>query len=351
MSNRHRKRINEPDGGDEGEDEELKRINGDKQESQNRRRQQKQQQQQRSANYDDEYEDSPSPPFPYPVDPIDKTSPVDLEPPQAGEATTSKWQAVRDEIENNESKKLNSEPETAWDSMVRAIKSTPKNAKNFLGVESPSLNNPVKNKTLNNWQERTFRVLNDNMIFGGKLKEKVLDRYISNLDENMVDESDPFMFFKITGERIISHRPDVARMAYQRVRKAIGIKKPSRDAAAELAQLEPGRDFEELESSSNQQQPPQSRMLMSKMTPQPTDFGDGRRLQGRRQMTHEEEEEENIEGPCDAFTHAFTGKRKFGVGFCGRLCDNFLDPDKQEKYEGLLKSVKQHRPYFTYWLV
>jgi hypothetical protein len=336
MNNRHRKRINESDGGDEGEDEELKRINGDK-ESQARR------QQNRRANYNDDYEDSPSPPFPYPIDPIDKTSPKDLENPTE-EPTTSKWQAVRDEVELNESKKLKSEPESTWSSLVRAIKATPKNAKNFLGVESPTINNPVKNKTLNNWQERTFRVLNDNMIFGGKLKENVLDSYISNLDENMVDESDPFMFYKITGSRIISHRPDVARMAYQRVRKAFGAKKPSKEAAAEPAQLEPGRGFKQSEPPGDQQHPP---MLMSKMTPRAMDFGDGHRL--GRQMT--EDEEENIEGPWDAFTHAFTGKRKFGVGFCGRLCDNFLDPNKQKKYESLLKSVKQHRPYFTYWLV
>jgi hypothetical protein len=50
-----------------------------------------------------------------------------------------------------------------------------------------------------------------------------------------------------------------------------------------------------------------------------------------------------------AFTHAFTGERIFGIGFCGRLCDNFLDPDQRDKYDSLIKSVKQHRPYFTYW--
>jgi hypothetical protein len=40
----------------------------------------------------------------------------------------------------------------------------------------------------------------------------------------------------------------------------------------------------------------------------------------------------------------------FGVGFCGRLFDNDLDPSKKPKYEDLLKSIKQHRPYFTYWV-
>ena len=60
---------------------------------------------------------------------------------------------------------------------------------------------------------------------------------------------------------------------------------------------------------------------------------------------------ENECGPCDAFTHAFSGRRILGVGFCGRLFDNDFDPTKKDEYMDLLKSVKQHRPYFTYWLL
>ena len=74
--------------------------------------------------------------------------------------------------------------------------------------------------------------------------------------------------------------------------------------------------------------PPQPRVLFRQPVELPAD---------------EQDEEENIAGPCDAFTHAFTGKRVFGVGFCGRLFDNFLDPSKKHKYEDLLKSIKQHR--------
>ncbi len=70
---------------------------------------------------------------------------------------------------------------------------------------------------------------------------------------------------------------------------------------------------------------------------------------GRAQQEEPEEEEDNIQGPCDAFTHAFSGNRVFGMGFCGRLCDNDLDPSKKNQYDDLLKSVKQHRSYFTYW--
>ncbi len=70
----------------------------------------------------------------------------------------------------------------------------------------------------------------------------------------------------------------------------------------------------------------------------------------RTPMQAPEKKEDNIDGPWDAFTHAFSGDRMFGVGFCGRFCDNDIDPDKKFKYGDLLKSIKQHRPYFTYWI-
>ncbi len=68
-------------------------------------------------------------------------------------------------------------------------------------------------------------------------------------------------------------------------------------------------------------------------------------------QNYETNEEENVEGPCDAFTHAFGTRRVFGLGFCGRLCDNDIDPSKKSEYQDLLNSIKQHRPYFTYWQV
>lgn len=72
----------------------------------------------------------------------------------------------------------------------------------------------------------------------------------------------------------------------------------------------------------------------------------GRRLESPQ---IEEPEVDNIQGPCDAFMYAFGTQRVFGMGFCGRLCDNDLDQTKKDEFEDLIKSVKQHRSYFTYW--
>ncbi len=51
---------------------------------------------------------------------------------------------------------------------------------------------------------------------------------------------------------------------------------------------------------------------------------------------------DNVEGPLDAFTN-FNEPRKLGLGFCDRLCDNFIDESKKMKYQDLLNSIKEHR--------
>lgn len=79
---------------------------------------------------------------------------------------------------------------------------------------------------------------------------------------------------------------------------------------------------------------------------QPKTFAESRRTQ-----TNAEDDEDNIPGPCDAFIYAWSKNRVFGMGFCGRLFDNDLDPSKKNKYDDLLKSIKQHRAYFTYWYI
>jgi hypothetical protein len=66
-------------------------------------------------------------------------------------------------------------------------------------------------------------------------------------------------------------------------------------------------------------------------------------------QTRAYEPEDNEEGPCDAFTKAFTSPRKFGIGFCGRLFDYFVDPAKAAE-ANILDLIKQHRPYFTFWI-
>jgi hypothetical protein len=79
-------------------------------------------------------------------------------------------------------------------------------------------------KTLNNWNERTFRVLNSNLIFGGKIKEKALDNYLENLDEDAVDVTDPFLHYKTTGNQIDrSKRISVANLAMNGVRKVLNV--------------------------------------------------------------------------------------------------------------------------------
>ena len=87
-------------------------------------------------------------------------------------------------------------------------------------------------KTINNWNQRTFLVLKKNRIFGGKLKQSALDDYVHNLDENVVEETNPFIMYKrAEAEGVdlrtrgadfdLARQPSVARLAVNGVKKVI----------------------------------------------------------------------------------------------------------------------------------
>lgn len=63
--------------------------------------------------------------------------------------------------------------------------------------------------------------MNNNPIFGGELKERKIDKYIEDLDEERVDAADPFLFYKLTGENQNNLVPKitVANMAVDGVRR------------------------------------------------------------------------------------------------------------------------------------
>ena len=161
----------------------------------------------------------------------------------------------------------------AWSSVLRMLKTAPTSTKLFLGIDSSqnvpmslgssgivraagaskqglsavdssrageattttgrSLNTTANSvspipiyKTLNNWNERTLRVLNSNNLFGGKLKEKALDNYLENLNEDFVDFTDPFMHYKMTGSHIdASKKIGVVNMAVSGVKNILKVKK------------------------------------------------------------------------------------------------------------------------------
>ena len=277
---------------------------------------------------EDEEENSGRFPYPLNSDPLNRTS---------DRTVKNKWKDARDKLPKNADS-------NKWTSLIRA---TQAGTKHFLGIESDNgpprpnqpntTNNQANSRSLSNWNERVFKVMNNNFIFGGELKENKLDKYIENLDENMVDEADPFLYYKLTGgsQLDLSPKITVANMA------ADGLRKMTNRPKLHLQKrkmLEPGADFE-MQSHPDEHLPFQRpRLLAYSANPVQLEDEDATK------------NEDNIDGPWDAFTHACTGNRMFGVGFCGRLCDNDVDPEKKFKYEDLLKSIKQHRPYFTYWI-
>lgn len=98
------------------------------------------------------------------------------------------WEKAKLEVidkQNNEYNENTTNKQTAnskWDTLVHLISATPSNAKSFLGVE--------KNKSLINWEERTFKVLRSNRLFGGEIKDSAIGEYLNHVKDN--NYSDPF---------------------------------------------------------------------------------------------------------------------------------------------------------------
>ncbi len=104
--------------------------------------------------------------------------------------------------------------------LMKMLKSTPTSAMNFLGIESSPQPvafmsksadvtdsaaggaSNIRNKTLTNWDQRTFRVLNTNPIFGGKVKESKIESYLEQLNEDNAEISNPFLYYKLNGSSL-----------------------------------------------------------------------------------------------------------------------------------------------------
>ncbi len=101
----------------------------------------------------------------------------------------SRWDKVKDEL-IRKPKLIESDSNTPnnskWNTLRKLISSTPTNAKSFLGVDD--------GKTVNHWNERKFRVINRNVIFGGRIKETSVKQYIDNVSKQThVEQTDPFL--------------------------------------------------------------------------------------------------------------------------------------------------------------
>lgn len=201
-------------------------------------------------NYSDENKSNGSsitpPAFPIPTqtNTLDRTSLLN-QPVQEASKKKSNWTKVKAKmIEDQDASKS-----SAWSGLMKAVRSAPNKTKAFLGIDS-STSIPISsksnvpttsasaaqlsetsmskkanvNKTLNNWNERTFRVFNSNFIFGGKVKKEVIDKYIDNLNQEDLDETDPFVYYKRTGSNIdSSNKISVASIAANGIKKVLKV--------------------------------------------------------------------------------------------------------------------------------
>lgn len=108
---------------------------------------------------------------------------------------------------------------------MNLVKTAQSNTKSFLGIDnytSTQHDHSVEHsKSLSNWNERVFKVMNSNPFFGGELKERKLDDYVSHIDSNYVDDANPFLYYKLTGQNPVNLVPKitVANMAVDGLKK------------------------------------------------------------------------------------------------------------------------------------
>jgi hypothetical protein len=139
--------------------------------------------------------------------------------PSSSKKTDSSQQQQASTDENvNDIANTNLQPKTP-NRLLKIIKSSPTSAMSFLGIEtspnsrlvtksadatdSPNTTSKnIRNKTLTSWDERTFRVLNSSPIFGGKVKESKIEKYLDQINEENTEVSDPFLYYKLNGSSL-----------------------------------------------------------------------------------------------------------------------------------------------------
>jgi hypothetical protein len=210
-------------------------------------------------------EEVDSPPFPH-VDKnasLSRTSQLDLSkrparPDTDQPAVVGNMSAAAVDEDVNELPNVvtpSSSRKNIWNTVNTTVKSTPKMVGDFLGFESkpsssqqksPMLksvggadetdqsattaaanNSYIRNKTLTNWDERTFKVLNKNPIFGGKVKESKIKKYLDNVDETNVDMTDPCLYYKLNGSALDTskHKITIKTIANDSIGKVFKVSK------------------------------------------------------------------------------------------------------------------------------
>lgn len=141
---------------------------------------------------DDEEEEDESAPFPIPGNnnTLDRTS-LSIE-------KKDRWKQVKETYITEKQTSTSSN----WRNLLNGTKK-------FLGIDEQTQSAMAKNenaknspiyqtKALNNWNERMFRVIQNNSIFGGKIKDDSVNKYIQCLNEDTAEPTNVFMFHRET---------------------------------------------------------------------------------------------------------------------------------------------------------
>ncbi len=161
-----------------------------------------------NANYSNQLEEGECPRFPYPISQTNSLTRTDLNPAK------QRWNKIKNDLNiGNEPSKLSS--------LVSNIQNK---TKSFLGVDESK----KVSRSRQNWNERRFKLLNKNNMYGGKLNQNKFAQYIEKI-ENITDSDTvtPLLYYKLSNGDKVDTDPtkNVSHIAMNGLRKMIPIKK------------------------------------------------------------------------------------------------------------------------------
>lgn len=146
------------------------------------------------AYIDEDDNEGELPSFPYPIGPV--LTRTDTITSRSKNLAIQRWNIIKNDLIINKGNDNNKSPNKFSD----IVQSVNNKTKSFLGVESSK----KVSRSVNNWNERQFKLLNSNSLFGGKLNKEKLAQYIDTIDNSIdPDCASPLLYYKLSdGDKI-----------------------------------------------------------------------------------------------------------------------------------------------------
>ena len=168
---------------------------------------------------EDDNEGELLPSFPYPIGPVllTRTDNDNISTRSKKNLAIQRWNIIKNDLIINKGNDTNNKSPNKFSDIVQSVNNK---TKSFLGVESSK----KVSRSVNNWNERQFKLLNNNSLFGGKLNKNKLAQYIDSIDNSTdPDCASPLLYYKLSdGDKIdIDPKKNVTTIAFNGLKRVM----------------------------------------------------------------------------------------------------------------------------------